>query len=72
MVAKDVESLEVLILGSVLELDADKVTDIWGRAGDELDDQSGSILWHSRNVGVVLADLSHAEERDEGLVGGSD
>lgn len=71
-VSEHVDGLEVFVLGSVLEFDADKVSDVWGRAADELDDQSGSVLGQSGHVGVVLGDFGHPEQGDEGLVGGSD
>jgi len=71
-VSEHVDGLEVVVLGAVLELDADKVSDVRRRAADELDDQSRSVFGQSGHVGVVAGDLGHPEQRDEGLIGGSD
>lgn len=66
------QSLKVIGLGTVLELDADEVPIVRSGTGADFDGDGGSVLGQTVEVGVVLGDLGHVEERDHGLVGGLD
>lgn len=64
---EDVQSLE-LGVGTVLELDADEVPLVRSGTGTDFDGEGGSVIRQTLELGVVLHDLSHVEERDHGLV----
>ena len=70
MVTEDVEGLKVVGVGTVPELDADKVPIVRSGAGADLDGEGRGVIGQTLELGVVFRDLSHVEERDDGLVGG--
>jgi len=71
-VTEHVQSLKVIGVGTVPELDADKVPVVRSGAGTDFNGDGGSVIGQTLELGVVLRDLGHVEERDDGLVGGLD
>lgn len=71
MVAEDVSLLEAL-RGTVLEAEAEEVTEIGGRAAAELDGDGRGKVGDGLEFWVLLDHAGLVEERDEGLVGGLD
>ena len=69
---ENVEGLEVIGGSTVPELDADKVPVLRSRAGADFNGEGRGVIGQSLDLGVVLRDLGHVEERDDGLVGGLD
>jgi len=69
VVAEDMDLFEGLG-GSVLELNAEEVTEIGGRATAELNDEGGSKVGDGLQLGVLLDDTGLVEEGDEWLIGG--
>ena len=67
-----VQSLEAIGLGTIPELDTDKVPVFRSRAGTDFKGNSRSVIGQTVEVGIVFRDLGHVEERDHGLVGGLD
>jgi len=72
MVTEDVESLKVIGVGTVPELDADKVPVVRSGAGTDLNGDGRGVIGQTLKLGVVFRDFGHVEERDDGLVGGFD
>jgi len=58
--------------GSVLELDAEEVTDVGGRTTAQLNGNGGSVVGNAEEFGVLAEGTSLVEERDEWLVGSLD
>jgi len=71
-VTKDAQSLKVIGEGTVLELDADEVPLVRSGTSTDFNSDGGSVIGQTLEPGVVLRDLGHVEERDDGLVGGLD
>jgi hypothetical protein len=68
-VTEHVQSLKVVGVGAVPELDADKVPLVRSGTRTNFDGDGGSVIGQTPNLGVVFGDLGHVEERDHGLVG---
>ena len=68
-VTEHAQSLEVVTVSPVLELDADEVPLIWGRTLTDFDSKGGGVIGQTLKFWVVFCDLSHMEERNNGLVG---
>ena len=66
------QSLEVIAIGAVPELDADEVPLVGSRTSTDLNGEGRGVIGQTGKLRVVLRDLHHVEERDEGLVGGLD
>ena len=66
------QSLEVIGIGTVPELDADEVPIVRSRAGADFDGDGGSVIGHTLEFGVRLHDIGHVEERDHGLISALD
>jgi hypothetical protein len=72
VVVEQAQSLEAIGLGAVLELDADEVPLVRRMTSAEFDDEGGSVIGQTLKFRVVLGDLGHVEERDDGLVSSLD
>jgi hypothetical protein len=71
-VAEHAQSLEVIAVGAVSELDADEVPLVGSGTSTDLNGEGRSVVGQTGKLRVVLRDLGHVEERDEGLVGSLD
>ena len=66
------QSLEVVGLSTIPELDAHEVPLVWGGTGADFNSEGGSVIRQTLEMGIVLRDLGHVEERDDGLVSSLD
>jgi hypothetical protein len=71
-VTKHAQSLEVIGVGPILEFDADEVPLVRSGTSTDFNGESGSIIGQTLELGVVLRDLGHVEERNDRLVGSLD
>lgn len=68
--AEDAQGLEVIGVGAVPEFDADEISLVWGRTSADFDGEGRRVVGQTLQLGVMLDDLGHVEERNDGLVGG--
>ena len=62
LVTEHVQSLKVIGLSTVPELDADEVPVFRGGAGTDFNGESRSIVGHTLEFGMLLHDIGHVEE----------
>ena len=70
--AEHVQSLKVIGLSTVPELDADEVPVVRSGANTDFNGDGRSVIGQALEVWLGLRDLGHVEERDDELVGGLD
>ena len=56
------QSLEVVGIGTVPELDPDEVPIVWSQTGTEFDGDGGSVIGHTLEFRMSLHDVGHVEE----------
>jgi hypothetical protein len=69
-VTKYAQSLELVGVSTILELDTDKVPLVRRGTGTDFDSDGRSVIGQTLKLRIVLRNLSHVEERDHGLIRG--